>query len=94
MSGKQDNMRELDREEMSKVNAGTGAVVSPSENGTPIPIDPVVPGPVPADDTGFVGIKCKCGHCGYMVDSGDAAGPYYYECPNCKQRANWIAIYS
>ena len=91
MSGKQENMRELDQEEMSKVNAGAGAATASTENGTPIPIDPEIPDPVPDDNTGS-GLKCKCGHCGYIINSYDAAGKYYFDCPNCKQKANWIFI--
>ncbi len=91
MNGKQENMRELEREEMSKVNAGAEAATASTENGTPNLINPVGPVPVPEDDTGF-GTKCKCGHCGYIINSYDAAGKYYFDCPNCKQKANWIFI--
>ena len=90
MNEKQDNKRELNQEEMSKVSGGDGAANDPIT----VPVDPVVPVPVPVpDDTkGKTGMNCKCGHCGYIVDSADAAGIYYYDCPNCHQKANWIYI--
>ena len=92
MSGKQDNKRELTQEEMSMVNGGDGSANDQAKNAIPVPIDPVVPVPVPVPDdtTGKSGMTCKCGHCGYIIDSADAAGIYNYDCPNCRQRANWI----
>ena len=94
MSEKQNNRRELNQEEKSMVNGGAVAENDQTEKAIPGPIDPVVPTPVPDDTEKNYGLNCKCGHCGYTVNTYDAAGKYYFECPNCNQRSNWIYIYS
>ena len=91
MSGKQDNKRELDREEMGMVNGGD----QPEKEALPDPFgtDPVnQTDPIdPLNKWTPSGIRMKCDHCGYETDSNHAA--IIGACPKCHQPGKWSPIW-
>ena len=96
MSGKQDNARKLNQEELSRVAGGAETAANQAGNGTPNPVDPVVPVPMPEpvpDPVPDLELpKYKCSNCGHIVRSSSAKGQYSGGCPRCKQIADWIYL--